>query len=204
MLGKRKNRRDKPEKRTRDDIWGDVADRFGAERIMDRKGKRLKGVRFATGGWTVMLDTTVESTGNSAQSYTRLRALYAEKEAFRFRAYTKSIFSELGKALGMQDIVVGHPAVDERWIIKADSEGRIRSLLITPEVAAGLARAKSGRFETRRYKRSRPGIRELRYQIMGIVTEEGALEDAVAMMFAALAYLVRSGVAQREPPAETP
>lgn len=198
MFGNRKP--DRKKKRKKDDVWGQVANRFGGERVMDRKGRKLKEVRFDIGGWKVVLDTTVESTGESSQSYTRLRGLYTEKQEFRFRAYTKSVFSGLGKALGMQDIEVGHPKVDDRWIIKADSVGRIRSLMILPEVAEGLSRAKSGRFEIRRHKRSMPTIRELRFQVLGIITEEGAIEAFVAMMFAALAHLKRSGVAQPEPP----
>jgi hypothetical protein len=197
-------RKKKPKKPTQADVWGALAERFGAERIMDRKGKRLKGIRFTVAGWTVVLDTTVESTGESSQSYTRLRGLYTEMRPFRFRTYTKSIFSDLGKALGMQDIVVGHPKVDDRWIIKSDSEGLVQSLLILPDVAEGLSRAKSGRFESRRFKRSMPDTRELKYQIMGVVTEEGTLEASVAMMFAALAQLVKMGVARAEPPAVSP
>jgi hypothetical protein len=193
-------RKKKPKGPTKDDIWQNLAERFGGEHVMDRKGKKLKQVRFAVGGWTVVLDTTVESTGNSSQSYTRLRGLFMEKEPFMFRVYTKSIFSELGKALGMQDVVVGHPQVDDRWIIKSDSEGRIRSLLILPEVAEGLASAKSGRLENRRYKRSLPGVRELRFTMLGIIKEEGTLEAAITMMFAALAHLVKAGTAHADPP----
>lgn len=200
MFGRKKN----PKKPSQDEVWGNLAERFGAERVMDRKGKRLKAVRFTVGDWTVVLDTFVQSTGESSQTYTRLRGLYTANRPFRFRAYTKSVFSDLGKALGMQDIVVGHPKVDDRWIIKADSEGLVRSLLILPDVAEGLSRAKSGRFESRAYKRSMPATRELKYQIMGVITEEGALEAFVAMMFAALAHLVKIGVAEPEPPAVSP
>jgi hypothetical protein len=194
----------KPKKPTQDEVWGNLAERFGAERVMDRKGKRLKAVRFTVGGWTVVLDISVQSTGETTQSYTRLRGLYTETEPFNFRTYTKSIFSDLGKALGMQDIVVGNPKVDDRWIIKSDSEGLVRSLLILPAVAEGLSRAKNGRLESRRYKRSMPDTRELRYQMMGVVTEEGTLEASVTMMFAALAQLVKVGVADEEPPAVSP
>jgi hypothetical protein len=197
VFGKKKD--GKP-KRTKDDVWTDLAGRFGGEIIMDKKGKRLKGVRFSAGEWTVVMDAYVVSNGQTSQTYTRLRGLYTEKAPFQFRAYTKSVFSDIGKALGMQDIVVGHPMVDDRWIIKSDSEGLVRSLLILPEVASGFSHAKSARFQIRRHKRSLPGVQELRFMVLGITTDDRALDAFVAMMLACLAHFVRAGVAHPEPP----
>lgn len=194
------NKKDRKPERTKDDIWADLARRHGGQLVMDRKGKRLKGVRFSAGEWTVLMDAHVVSNGQTSQTYTRLRGLYTEKTPFRFRAYTKSIFSDIGKALGMQDIVVGHPKVDDRWIIKSDSEGLVRSLLILPEVASGFSYAKSARFQVRRHKRKLPGVQELSFMVLGVTTDDSALDAFVAMMLAALAQLVRSGVALPDPP----
>lgn len=196
--------RERNKKRTMEDVWGAVADRLGGERRLDRKGRRLKDIRFVAGEWELVLDRHVQSNGQTSQTYTRLRSLFTQRRPLKFRAYTKSIFSDIGKALGMQDIEVGHPRVDPGWIIKGDGEGEIRSLMILPQVVEGLARLKSARFEIRRHKRSMPDVQVLQLQVLGVMTDESKLEAAVALMFAAMAHLVRAGIAAPEPPEVTP
>ena len=57
--------------------------------------------------WTVTLDTYVVSTGKTSAIYTRMRAPYVNPDGFRFKIYRKSIFTGIGKALGMQDVDIG-------------------------------------------------------------------------------------------------
>jgi len=205
MFGSRPDRPDKPKKPrkpTKEDVWSVLADRLGGERVLDR-GRRIRRVTFSEGERKVVLDTMTKQNGQSSEIYTRLRALYVVREEFRFRAYTRSAFSGLAGAIGMQDIRVGHPAVDPGWIVKGDSEGRIRSLLILPEVADCLGRVKSGRIEVRKYRRllrSVADVRVLQFAMRGIATDEAMLESAIRMMFTALAHLSRIGVAMGRAP----
>ena len=85
-------------------------------------------VQARTDDWIITLDTYTQSTGNMHQTYTRLRAPYFNPEGFRFEIYRAGIFSGLGKALGTQDIEVGHPRFDRDFVIKGNAPRRVRRL----------------------------------------------------------------------------
>lgn len=78
---------------------------------------------------TLYLDTYTQSTGNSAITYTRLRCAFKASRLFEMKLYKKGFFSEMGKALGMQDIEVGQPEFDDGFIIKGDNDLIIRQVL---------------------------------------------------------------------------
>ena len=84
-------------------------------------------VQARTRDWIITLDTYTTG-GQASQTFTRLRAPYFNPEGFRFEVFRASIFSGLGKALGMQDIEVGHPRFDEAFVIKSNAPRRVRRL----------------------------------------------------------------------------
>ncbi len=187
----------------RDEVWSEFAVRHAGVVELTKRG-RVKRVRLPTGPWTTVLETYAQSSGNHSETYTRFRALYRVRDEFRFRIHRRTAFSGIGKFFGMQDIEVGNPAIDRDWIIRADSEGRARSLLILPEVARALASVKSGRFESRPYRKRgvrAPDVRELRLQVPGEVKDVERLDAGLALFAASLDRLVRIGAAQPEPPA---
>ena len=63
-----------------------------------------------------------------------MRAPYINPEGFRFTIYRKSLFSNLGKLLGMQNIEVGDPEFDEAFIIKGNDESKVRDLFANPKI----------------------------------------------------------------------
>ena len=82
-------------------------------------------VQARTRDWIMTLDTF---TDGDKQTYTRLRAPYFNPEGFRFEIYRASVFTGLGKALGAQDIGVGHPRFDQDFVIKSNAPRRVRRL----------------------------------------------------------------------------
>ena len=94
------------------------------------EGGLLSGsaVQARTRDWIITLDTYTTGDGKTNQTFTRLRAPYFNPEGFRFEIYRASVFSGLGKSLGMQDIEVGHPRFDEAFVIKSNSPRRVRRL----------------------------------------------------------------------------
>ncbi len=110
------------------DIWQQLANEVSGK---FHEGGFLShsAVQARTRDWIVTLDTYTVSTGKTSQTFTRLRAPYFNPERFRFDIYRTSIFSGLGKALGMQDIEVGHARFDRDFVIKSDSPRRVRRLL---------------------------------------------------------------------------
>ena len=85
-------------------------------------------VQARTRDWIITLDTYTSGDGKTNQTFTRLRAPYFNPEGFRFEVYRASIFTGLGKALGMQDIEVGHPRFDEDFVIKSNAPRRVGRL----------------------------------------------------------------------------
>lgn len=86
------------------------------------------------GQWTVTLDTYSVSHGKHRHTYTRLRAPYVNRDGLHFEIYRQSVFSAIGKFLGMQDIQIGDAFFDEAFVIKANDEQKVRALLANPRI----------------------------------------------------------------------
>src|SRR3954451_11430267 len=167
---------------SKDEAWRRLGEEAGAEFIEGGFWKGSK-VQAHVGPWTVTLDTHTVHTGHAHFTYTRMRAPYVNPEGFRFTAYRKGLFSELGKLLGMQDVEVGDPEIDEAFIVKGSDEYKVRELFADPEV-----RALAGVRELRSLPLGQPSIRltvkdgegwfgpsfpedvdELHFQVVGVI-----------------------------------
>jgi hypothetical protein len=116
---------------SRAEIWKQLSQQIDGTY---QPGSFWKGdkVQVQHDGWTVTLDIhhVVVSTGKSTIviPYTRFRAPYVNPANFRFSIYKKSFFSGIAKFMGMQDVEVGHPEFDDRFIIKGKDDGKLRRL----------------------------------------------------------------------------
>jgi len=81
--------------------------------------------------WELILDShTVRfPKDDNSRDFTRLRAPFANADAFTCEIYKSSFSSEIAKAFGMQDIRIGNELFDSEYIVKSSSENRIRMLL---------------------------------------------------------------------------
>lgn len=106
------------------------------------EGGFLKGDRVEVdhGEWTVTLDSYVVTTGKVIIVYTRMRAPFVNPGGFRFRVYRKSIFSDLGKLFGMQDIEIGDPPFDEDFVVQATDEPSVRQLFANATIRELISR----------------------------------------------------------------
>lgn len=197
MISKRREK-----KPSREDAWQALASRRDGSIVLTKKGK-LKEVRFRLDPFELVLDTYTQSTGESAQTYTRARILFPLRDEFRFRVYRRSIFSDIGKYFGMQDIEVGQPRFDRDFIVKSDSAGRVQALLLRSGVHNALITLKSGRFEVRKYRKrgvNTTSVRELRFTIASVLREAEKLDAIVDLFVESVEYMIRSGFAWPEPP----
>ena len=112
---------------SKDEIWRQLCEEIGAE-LVDGGFWKGKKVQVHVKPWTITLDTFTESSGESAQTYTRMRSPYINPEGFRFTIYRKGFLSGLGKLLGMQDIEVGDPDFDDAFIIQGTDEFKVMNL----------------------------------------------------------------------------
>jgi hypothetical protein len=192
---------------SKDQVWRKLCEEIGAEFI---EGGYWKGsmVQAQVGPWTLTLDIHVVSTGESSQTYTRLRAPYVNPDGFRFKIYRKGIFSELGKLLFMQDIEVGDPEFDEAFIIQGNDEFKVRDLFANPKLRE-LIRAQpkfhlevkddEGWFRTRFPQ----GVDELYFRVMGVIKDVEQLKGLFDLFAETLHQLCKIGSAYKEDPGVT-
>ncbi len=108
------------------EAWQYFCDEVGAEYIVSQKRSKYDSVHAMYKSWDFVFDTFARSTGKTTILYTRVVAHYINSDSFRFRINRAGILSGLGKKLGMQDVVVGHPPFDKDFIIQGNDELKLK------------------------------------------------------------------------------
>jgi hypothetical protein len=139
---------------------------------------------------------------------TRLRAPYINPEAFRFTIYRKSVFSDLGRLLGMQDIEVGDPDFDESFIIKGNDESKVRELFANPEIRQMIQDQPKIRLDVKDsegwFGPTFPDdVDELHFQVVGLIKDVERLKSLFDLFAAVLDQLCKIGSAYKQRPGVT-
>jgi hypothetical protein len=156
--------------------------------------------------WTITMDKYVVSTGKVTQVFTRLRAPYVNADGFRFRIYRKSIFSGIGKSLGLvQDIEIGEEFFDGQFVIQGNNEDRIRAMLSRVELRKLIEAQPDICFEVKDDEgwfgaRFPEGVDELHFLAHGVVTDLEQLHGLYKLFAEVLDYLCSVGSAYAQEP----
>jgi len=118
---------------SRKEVWKQLSEEINANYV---EGGFFKGPRieYKHNNWTIYLDTYTVSTGKSHITYTRMRSPFINQKKFLFKLYRKGVFSNIGKAVGMQDIEIGYDYFDNDYIIKGNDEILIRRIFQNHEI----------------------------------------------------------------------
>lgn len=189
---------------SREEVWKQLSAAVGGTLV---KGGLFEGdkVEVEHGQWIVTLDTYAVSTGKATVVFTRMRAPYVNPDSFRFTVYRKSVFSDIAKWFGMQDVEVGDPAFDEAFIIKGNDAMKVRTLFSNARlrelVAAQPEMHLEVRDDERWFGRKFPeGVDELCFQVAGVIKDIERLEQLFALFAEALDQLCRMGSAYEKAP----
>jgi hypothetical protein len=189
---------------SRKEVWHALAENLQARYV---RGGFWKGdqVQMDVGPWTITLDTFTESHGETSTTYTRLRAPYVNPECFRFRIYRTSIFTGIGKWLGMQDIAIGDALFDDRFVIQGNSEERIHQLLRNTTIRDLLLAQPRVMFQVKDdegwFGSSFPeGVDELEFRAIGVIKDLDQLKKLFDLFAETLEELCRIGSAYAEHP----
>ncbi len=190
---------------SREEVWRQLCAEIGADFV---DGGFWKGdkVQAHVKNWTLTLDTYTVSTGHSHTVFTRMRAPFVSRDGFRFRIYRKSVFSGLGKALGMQDIEVGHSArFDDDFIIQGTDESKVRSLFANPEVRRLIDEQPRIQLEIKddegMFRQHFPeGVDELVFHTRGVIKDVDLLKKMFDLFATVLEELNRLGSATEASP----
>ena len=72
--------------------------------------------------------------GFEAVAYTNFSAYLFGRDDFRFSVHQQSLTDEIGKIFGVQDVSLGFPDFDERFVIKTNNKSRVINLFEDPMV----------------------------------------------------------------------
>ncbi len=109
------------------ELWKKLSDELGGK-LTDEKGARHDKVVAQVGSWAVTLDQHSEAGYRSEHIYTRLRAAFVNPDGLRFAVSHQSVFSNIGKLIGMQDIQVEHEPFDKMFLVQGSDPDTIKSL----------------------------------------------------------------------------
>jgi hypothetical protein len=189
---------------SKDEVWRQLSREIGAE---FGKGGFWKGnkVELDVKPWTITLDTYTVHTQHSHITYTRMRAPYVNPDGFRFTISRKGIFSELGKLLGMQDIEVGDPELDDAFIIKGNDESLVVNLFSDAKIRQMIKDQPKLRLEVKDSEgwfgpRFPADVDELHFQVVGVIKDIALLKGLFELFGAVLDQLCRIGSAYKHEP----
>lgn len=183
------------------EIWRQLSGKVG--------GRFHEGGLFAASAvqarhrdWIITLDTYTQSSGNTHQTFTRLRAPYFNPEGFRFEIYRASIFSGLGKSLGMQDIQVGHRRFDEDFVIKGTEPARVRRLFDNEKIRRLINAQPRIRLSVKAHEgwlsKFPAGVDELYFQSAGVIKDLAQLRALFDLFAEVLQQVCHEGRAYED------
>jgi len=184
---------------SREEIWRQLARKVHG-RFLEGSFFHPSAVQARTDDWIITLDTF--SDPNSGASYTRMRAPYFNPERFRFQIYRTTFFSDLGKALGMQDIEVGHPRFDRDFVIKGNAPGRVRRLFDNERIRRLIDAVPKIHLSVKGHEgmlsKFPAGVDELHFQSTGTIKDLGRLRLLFDLLAEVLQELCHEGRAYED------
>lgn len=185
----------------KDEVWGQFANEIGGEYINQGVFKP-KQVIVEFEGWIIVLDSFSRSHGKSSTAYTRIRAPYKPIDRLQFKIYKSGLFSDLGKAFGMQDIELGEKKFDENFIIKGNPEDKVRELLSSDKVKELIEKVDRLSLEIKDGERMFAsnlisGTHELYYESVGIIKDLNRLKDLFMLYILLLDKLLNMGIGEK-------
>lgn len=192
---------------SKDEIWKQLSQELGGE-FVDGGFWKKDRVVARVGEWTVTLDTYTVSTGHTHVTYTRIRTPYVNPDGFRFSIRRRSLFSGIGKLLGMQDIEVGDAEFDHEFILKGNDASKVRALFANARIRQLVQTQPSIGFEVKDDEgwfgaRFPEGVDELCFQVTGVIKDLERLRSLFDLFSETLQQLCRMGSAYEDEPRVT-
>lgn len=191
---------------SQNEIWSQIADEIGGELIHgDFWDKDV--LEFRHKEWTIMLDTyKAPGSNHSTSTYTRMRAPFVNKDNFYFNIFKESVFTSIGKLFGMQDIIIGDRFFDDSFVIKSNSEHKVKKLLESEKLKQLVTSIPRIKFcikddDGRIFKSGFPsGVDVLYFEYLGVIRDKQTLFNLFLLFSAVLERLVQIDSAYEDDP----
>ncbi|WP_051365764.1 hypothetical protein, partial [Flavobacterium saliperosum] len=115
--------------KTKINIWEEFANVTGGKFVEREENWLSDKTEIDYNGWKIIFDNYTLCSGKFQQEMTRVIAPMNSIDNFRFEIYRNGLIRSIEKIFGAQDIEIGRPEFDKAFIIKANNEFKIKSLL---------------------------------------------------------------------------
>ncbi len=189
------------------EIWSQLSQEIGAE-YQDGGFFSKSAVRLAYRQWEIILDTHTVSTGKSSTTYTRIRAPFVNPDGLRLNLYRESVFSWVGKKLGLQDIKIGDTFFDQQFVIQGQPEEMVKRLLENGHIRELIQAQPDIRFTIKDDEgwfgtQFPEGVDELYFSVCGVIKDVPRLKDLFELFATVLDELCRMNSAYAVEPQVT-
>lgn len=170
--------------------------------------------------WKIILDTYTTShttsggygstysnstTYSTSTTYTRMRVAYVSNDGLWFKINRRGWFFELGKLFGGQDIQVGDPEFESKFIIQGNNETKIRQLFANARIRDLILQQPSIVFEIKDNKgffgqRFPTDVDELYFEVTGTIEDVERLKSLFELFAQTLKQLCSIGSAYEVDP----
>jgi len=105
--------------RSKREAWELLCEEIGASYIYNGMFQ-ADMVEFNYKNWVIIMDTFSRGSGKSRTTFTRVRLNYVKNIAFELEIFPQNFLMELGKIFGAQDMELGEPEFDEKFMVKSN------------------------------------------------------------------------------------
>lgn len=189
--------------RKREAIWRLVSQELNANFVPKQGFRDSHKIVARHDNWTIVIDTYKRG---KAPTVTHIRAPYVNRDGFEFRIYRRRAFSNVRKAMGMQDVVIGFKQFDEDFIIQGNDEQKLRALFdndLIRRLIAWQPQIMLWNEVDEAYAHdplAEGGISELRFETQGIISQVQQLKDLYELFAELLDHLCHIGSAYEDDP----
>lgn len=188
-----------PDQRT---VWREMATLLGGQLV---EGKRQAADKIVVrhGPWRVVTDVYVQSNGQTAVTYTRVRALFTGWRGLEVLVRRRNLLDRMAEAMGFGRRLPLSPGFLERYVVKGKPEGRVPSLFAGQGLYDAIASAESLRLQVKRpsrkeRKRFGEGTGVVEARTTGVLRNLSRLAGLVRSVAETLEALQRVGEARAE------
>jgi len=181
---------------SKDDVWRQIASDIGGE-YQDGGLFGRDVLRYQSGDWEITLDTFTETGGDDSTTYTRMRAPFVNKDGLSFKIHRAGLSAPIGTFLGIQDIQIGDPSFDEKFVIQGNDYTKVRWLLGDARLKELIQVQPDLCFELR-YAGGSEDKDQLVFKCCGVLNDETLLKKLFELFSTALARLVQMDSSSRQ------
>lgn len=110
-------------------MWKEFTIETGGRFIKREKAWLSDKTEIEYNGWSIFFDNYIITSGKFSHEMTRVIAPFVTVDDFRFEVYRSGFIRKIKKIFGAQDIEIGRPKFDKAFIIKANNEFKMKTLL---------------------------------------------------------------------------